>query len=49
MNSLKIWYAPGTGKTTTLLKEIKREFELNGIENLTIATFRRDVTDEIKF
>jgi DNA helicase II / ATP-dependent DNA helicase PcrA len=49
MNSLKIWGAPGTGKTTTLLKEIKRESELKGIENLTITTFRKDVVDEIKF
>jgi DNA helicase-2/ATP-dependent DNA helicase PcrA len=49
MNSLKIWGAPGTGKTTTLLKEIKKESELKGIENLTIATFRRDVANEIKF
>ena len=49
MNSLKIWGAPGTGKTTTLLKEIKREANLKGIENLTITTFRRDVADEIKY
>jgi superfamily I DNA/RNA helicase len=49
MNSLKIWGAPGTGKTTTILKEIKKEAELKGIENLTITTFRKDVANEIKF
>lgn len=49
MNSTKIWGAPGTGKTTTLLKEIKEEAALKGIENLTITTFRRDAADEIKF
>lgn len=48
MNSLKIWGAPGTGKTTALLKEIKEESTLNGIEKLTITTFRRDAADEIK-
>jgi superfamily I DNA/RNA helicase len=48
MNSLKINGAPGTGKTTALLKEIKKESDLKGIENSTITTFRRDVADEIK-
>src|ERR1035437_959499 len=49
MNRLKLWSALGTGKTSTLLKEIKKESELEGIENSTITTFRRDVADEIKF
>lgn len=48
MNRLKIWGVPGTGKTTILLKEIKKEFKLKGIENLTITIFRRDVANEIK-
>jgi len=48
MNSLKIWGAPGTGKTTTLLKEINGMAKLKGIENLSITTFRRDAADEIK-
>jgi DNA helicase II / ATP-dependent DNA helicase PcrA len=49
MNSLKYWGAPGTGKTTAILKEIKKEADLRGIENLAITTFRRDAANEIKF
>jgi len=30
------------------LKEIKKESELTGIDNLTITTFRKDVADQIK-
>ncbi|MDD2286582.1 MAG: ATP-dependent helicase [Paludibacter sp.] len=48
MNGVKIWGAPGTGKTTELLREIKEETHTNGIEKLTITTFRRDAADEIK-